>query len=90
MPANPPIISIPVPEPNSEESEDVPPLFWSPVGSEDSVFCTETNSFGVYRKYLHGAPTITPDEYFTLSSVSDSVSMARDPAESHLKASWWS
>jgi hypothetical protein len=46
-------------------------------------FTTETNGFGIYRSYTHGPPTITPDEYFTLSSVSDSVSMARDPAASH-------
>jgi len=45
------------------------------------------NSFGIYRTYTHGPPTITPDEYFTLSSVSDSLSMARDPARSHFKPS---
>jgi hypothetical protein len=90
MPANPPIITIPAPEledANIEESEDAP-LHSQP--HEDSLFCTETNGFGVYRKYAHGPPTITPDEYFTLSSVSDSVSMAHDPAESLAKASWWS
>jgi hypothetical protein len=57
---------------------------------KSSLFCTEMNSFGVYRKYALGPPTITPDESFTLSSVSDSVSIARDPADSRSNASWWS
>ncbi|KAF8814889.1 hypothetical protein BYT27DRAFT_7081760, partial [Phlegmacium glaucopus] len=48
------------------------------------------NNFGVYRKYALGPPTFTPDESFTLSSVSDSISIARDPADSHSNASWWS
>ncbi|KIM48502.1 hypothetical protein M413DRAFT_7405 [Hebeloma cylindrosporum] len=40
---------------------------------ESSVFCTEKNSFGVYCKYALGPPTITPDEAFTLSSMSDLI-----------------
>ena len=48
------------------------------------------NSFGVYRKYTLGPPTITPDKSFTLSSVSDSISIAHDPADSRSNASWWS
>lgn len=66
--------------------EDVPSL----VSEPHAPFCTQTNSFGVYRKYRHGLPTITPDEWFTLSSVSDSISIARDPVDSHSKSSWWS
>jgi hypothetical protein len=54
------------------------------------LFCTQTNSFGVYRKYSLGPPTITPDEAFTLSSLSDSTTIAHDPADSRSKASWWS
>ena len=53
-------------------------------------FCTQVNGFGVYRKYVHGIPTITPNETFTISSVSDSVSIACDPADSRSKLSWWS
>jgi hypothetical protein len=90
---NPPIISV---------SEDIVDYDDEPVetvvyASPDSIpmpkaalFCTETNSFGVYRKYSLGPPTITPDESFTLSSISDSLSIAHDPADSRSKASWWS
>ena len=69
--------------------EDVPSLV-SEVLEPHAPFCTQTNSFGVYRKYRHGLPTITPDEWFTLSSVSDSISIARDPVDSCSKSSWWS
>jgi hypothetical protein len=60
------------------------------VLSESMIYCTELNAFGIYRKYALGPPTISPDESFTLSSVSDSVSIAQDPADSRSKASWWS
>ena len=48
------------------------------------------NSFGVYCRYALGPLTITPDESFTLSSVLDSISIARNPADSCSNASWWS
>ena len=35
-------------------------------------------------------PTIIPNEYISLSSLSDSISIAHDPADSHSKSSWWS
>jgi Plavaka transposase len=86
---NPPIIPIP-----EADDELVQPADYVPPEAmelpKSSLFCTEKNSFGVYRKYLLGPPTITPDESFTLSSVSDSISIARDPADSRSNASWWS
>ena len=78
---NPPIIVVPEPEDEPVESAGRA----SPESRElpkSTVFCTETNSFGVYRKYTLGPPTITPDELFSLSSLSDSISIARDPADS--------
>ena len=69
-------------------SEDFEPISLSELTS--ALFCTETNSFGIYRKYTLGPPTITPDETFTLSSLSDSISIARDPADSQSNSSWWS
>lgn len=86
---NPPIIAIP--EANDEPiqpAECASPAPQAPAKS--SLFCTDKNSFGIYRKYSLGPPTITPDESFTLSSVSDSISIARDPADSRSNASWWS
>ena len=85
---NPPII---IPEAHDEPiqpAERASPVPQAPAKS--SLFCTEKNSFGIYRKYSLGPPTITPDEIFTLSSLSDSISIARDPANSRSNASWWS
>ena len=86
---NPPIIAVPKPdnEPVESTGRASPELREVP---KSTVFCTETNSFGVYHKYALGPPTITPDESFTLSSVSDSISIAQDPADSCSNASWWS
>ena len=87
---NPPIITDPEPDDEPVESANCA----SPESREpfkSTVFCTETNSFGIYRKYAAlGLPTITPDESFMLSSVSDTISIARDPADSRSNASWWS
>ena len=94
---NPPIISLSVTEPEEFEDEVAGPSALpstksdSESGSEfGSLFCTERNAFGVYRKYSFGPPTITPDDSFTLSSISDSISIAHDPADSHSKTSWTS
>ena len=57
---------------------------------KSTPFCTGTNAFGVYRKYAFGPPTINPDESYTLSSVSDSVSIAWDPADFSKNSSWLS
>jgi hypothetical protein len=84
---NPPIIAVPEPE---EEPVETPGRA-SPESRElpkSTVFCTEMNSFGVYRIYALG-PTITPDESFS-PSPSDSISIARDSANSPSNASWWS
>jgi hypothetical protein len=90
---NPPIVSLEVLEDLVEHDDEQLAGRASPESiaiPEAALFCSETNSFGVYRKYALGPPTITPDESFTLSSVSDSVSIARDPADSRSNPSWWS
>jgi Plavaka transposase len=90
---NPPIICLSVAEPEEdgdEQPEAGPSDLPSSESSSVSNFFTEANNFGIYRKYALGPPTITPDESFTLSSISDSVSIARDPADSRSKPSWWS
>jgi hypothetical protein len=93
---NPPIITIPEAD-DEPEADDQPGQPADDCASlevvelpKSSLFCTKKNSFGIYRKYSLGPPTITPDELFTLSSLSDSISIARDPADSRLNASWWS
>lgn len=90
MPANPPIIPPPAPEPEEEMADAATLLLQPSTASDHLLFCTEANSFGVYRKYTHGTPTITPDEFFTISSTLDSGPLAQDPSESQSKASWWS
>ena len=90
LPSNPPIISV---SKEIVEYDDVPVHSTGHVSvpiSKPTPFCTETNSFGIYRKYAFGPPTINPDESFTLSSVSDSVSIARDPADFSSNSSWLS
>jgi len=91
LPPNPPIVSVPK-ELVEYDDEPVQSMGHATPESipihEATQFCTETNTFGIYRKYAFGPPTINPDESFTLSSVSDSVSIAQDPDSS--KSSWWS
>ena len=85
LPPNLPIIS--VSKDLDENDEPIEPAGHAPCKSipipTSALFCTETNSFGVYHRYALGLPTITPDESFTLSSVSDSISITHDPADSH-------
>ena len=91
LPPNPnsPIIAVSEPEEEPVESPGRA-SFESRELPKSTVFCTEMNSFGVYRIYALGPPTITPDELFSLSSVSESILIARDPADSCSNASWWS
>ena len=93
---NPPILSVSVTANDLEHEEDEelsgPPDSSSDTPSSETgpLFCTEPNTFGIYRKYALGPPTISPEDSFTLSSISDSVFIAHDPADSSSKASWWS
>src|SRR5271168_178925 len=79
---NPPILAID-PEQNDIDKlqNSSPRPSQTLITSEPTLFCTQTNSFSVYRKYSLGPPTITPDEAFILSSVSDSTTstIAHDP-----------
>jgi len=75
-----------------EETEDNPPSESQqsdldgdhPDASEKlyAPFRTECDSYGVYREYAHGKPTITPDQHYTLSDVSDSPYLSLDPSAS--------
>ena len=93
LPPNPPVISV---SKDLFEFNDEPVQLTGRSSPESILmpkatpFCTQTNHFGVYRKYTFGPPTINPDESFTLSSVSDSNSIARDPSDFSSSPSWWS
>jgi hypothetical protein len=52
-----------------------------PLAKTSGPFCTEYDSYGVYREYEHGKPTITPDQYYSISDVSDSPYLS-DPSAS--------
>ena len=41
------------------------------VSSSKSAFQTNPDSYGVYREYSCGRPSITPDSHFTVSDISD-------------------
>ena len=43
-------------------------------------FRTEEDSYGVFREYLHGSPSITPDLYHSLIDITDSPYLALDPS----------
>jgi hypothetical protein len=47
-----------------------------------SPFRTEPDSYGVFREYLHGKPSITPDLYHTLTDVTDAPYLTLDPSNS--------
>ena len=93
LPPNPPIISVSkeLVEYDEEPEHSMVPISPEPIPIPSAtLFCTETNAFGVHRKYAFGPPTINPDESFTLSSVSDSLSIARDATDFSSSPSWWS
>ncbi|KAH9961631.1 hypothetical protein BGW80DRAFT_1231820, partial [Lactifluus volemus] len=51
----------------------------SPRPNTDRPFRTEPDRFGVFREYAHGQPSITPDQFHSLSDISDSPYLALDP-----------
>ncbi|KAF9554492.1 hypothetical protein CPC08DRAFT_727124 [Agrocybe pediades] len=72
-----------------QPEESMPQSSVSPTASTNS-YTSQPNSYGAYRVYAHGIPTITPDENITLSHSVDSPNIATDPALLRTKASWWS
>lgn len=53
----------------------------SDAGSDSRcAFRTEPDPFGVVREYAHGKPSITPDQFHSLSEVSNSPYLALDPS----------
>jgi hypothetical protein len=53
-----------------------------PNSNPEDVFRTTPDSYGIYRKYSNGKPSITPDENYNLSDISDSPYLALDPSSS--------
>lgn len=51
--------------------------------NNEHIFRTEPDTFGVVREYAHGKPSITPDQFHSLSEVSNSPYLALDPSLDH-------
>src|ERR1700679_402352 len=82
LPPHPPLIQ----DPEMDTEEDVDAHLESQQSDQDihsakytGPFCTESDSYGVHREYAHGKPTITPDQYYSISDVSDSPYLS-DPS----------
>jgi hypothetical protein len=50
------------------------------LSNEGDVFRTEPDSFGVFREYSKGKPSITPDKFYSLSDLAASPYLALDPS----------
>ena len=75
MPPAPPI-PIPDPEPNIEDiaSEKVV----EDAVNTSNIYHMDPNGYGIIHEYLHGRPSITPDQHYNLTEISDSPYIAVD------------
>ena len=82
------ILKIRIPRRFQDELPPAPPYIPDDddiSGSEfdaHSPFRSEEDSYGVFREYLHGKPSITPDLYHNLTDITDSPYLALDPSSS--------
>ena len=53
-----------------------------PNSNTGYIFLTTPDSYGIYRKYSNGKPSITPDENYNISDISDSPYLALNPSSS--------
>ena len=79
---------------HSSDEEDVVfegsggPLAAETTASEPLAHCTHPNSYGIYRVYPGGEASYSPDELYSLDSVTeDSVAVAKDSEE--YSCPWW-
>ena len=77
----PPAPPIPIPEP-LPESEELPRDQPELVTERPKTYCSTPDSYGVWREYQSGKPSITPDEFYTVTGVSDSPYHATDSEDS--------
>jgi Plavaka transposase len=80
----PPAPPIPIPdlEPITEKTQDSPVEEPEHVQEGPNTFRTDSDSYGTFREYLHGKPSIAPDELYSLAAVSDSPYLATDSSDS--------
>jgi len=75
LPPAPPI-PIPDPEPNIEDTASEKVV--EDVVDISNVYCMDPNGYGIIREYSHGRPSITPDQHYNLTEISDSPYIAVD------------
>ena len=63
----------------TEESRTENPAL---VRESPNIFRTALDSYGLLCEYLSGKPSITPDELYSLTGVSDSPYLVKDPSDS--------
>jgi hypothetical protein len=85
----PPAPPIPIPDTESitVQTEESPTENPELVRESPNIFRTAPDSYGVLREYLPGEPSITPDELYSLTDVSDSPYLVKDPSDSPLNDS---
>ncbi|KAG6882840.1 hypothetical protein C0992_010509, partial [Termitomyces sp. T32_za158] len=59
----------------------------SPEPIPQDIYCTEPNSFGIYHIYPGGPPSFTPEDFYSLSSISNSPAFVQGNSD---QQSWWS
>ncbi|KAF8811646.1 hypothetical protein BYT27DRAFT_7336095 [Phlegmacium glaucopus] len=72
----PPVVAAPTintPQPSQHE----------PVAPATPEFKTESNSFGIFQIYKSGKPSLTPDDNFHITNVSDGPNFIKDPPQAH-------
>ena len=72
-----------IPEPDDSDGDlnnDGTPPSETQSSNASSIFQTEHDSYSVLREYTQGKPSITPDQYHTLSEVTDLPYLALDPS----------
>ncbi|KAG6872011.1 hypothetical protein C0995_013927 [Termitomyces sp. Mi166 len=88
MPPPPPPIPDPLPicELSPTTHASTQETIFSP-SPEPVTYCTEPNSFGVYHVYPGGQPSFTPEEFHSLSCISNAPTFtSEDSSDNQL---WW-
>ena len=66
----------------SDPSPSPPPRVSLPADDSTTSFITKPNEFGVYREYLCGVPSYTPEEFSNLSDLCDSPTLVQSTPSS--------
>ena len=84
LPPYPPLIQVPEDDPQEEFDAQLEfqQADYNIGQSAGPLFQTERDSYGVYREYANGKPSITPDQYHSIADISDSPYLSLNPSAS--------